>query len=53
VERREAWAETIRRFGGLRSSGDGLAELDDWGLETTRRLLVPSPAGALVSVAGP
>ena len=52
VQRREAWAETIRRFGGLRSSGDGLAELDDWGLEATRRLLVPSPAGPLVSVTG-
>jgi alpha-galactosidase len=51
VERREAWAETVRRFGGLRSSGDGLAELDDWGLATTRRLLVPSSAEPLVAPA--
>jgi alpha-galactosidase len=49
VERREAWAETVRRYGGLRSSGDGLAELDDWGLTTTRRLLVPAPTEPLVA----
>jgi alpha-galactosidase len=48
VQRRESWAETVRRFGGLRSSGDGLAELDDWGLETTRQLMVPSAAEPLV-----
>jgi len=48
VERREEWAGTVERFGGLRSSGDGLAELDEWGLETTRRLLVPSPVEPLV-----
>jgi alpha-galactosidase len=40
--RREDWAQTVRRFGGLRSSGDGLAGLDAWGLETTRSLLTPS-----------
>jgi len=43
VERREEWARTVENYGGLRSSGDGLRELDEWGLETTRRLLVPSP----------
>jgi alpha-galactosidase len=43
VERREDWAATVQRFGGVRGSGDGLAALDAWGLETTRRLLVPSP----------
>jgi alpha-galactosidase len=48
VERREEWADTVERFGGLRSSGDGLAKLDAWGLETTRRLLVPSPVSPLV-----
>jgi alpha-galactosidase len=48
VERRAAWAETVRRFSGLRSSGDDLAELDAWGLETTRRLMVPSATGPLV-----
>jgi len=52
VERREEWAETVGRFGGLRSSGDGLAGLDEWGLDTTRRLLVPSPAGPLVPATG-
>jgi alpha-galactosidase len=45
VQRREEWAEVVRRFGGLRSSGDGLGELDAWGLETTRSLLVPSLTG--------
>ena len=43
VERRADWAAVVERFGGLRSSGDGLRHLDAWGLETTRRLLVPSP----------
>jgi alpha-galactosidase len=37
----------VAEFGGLRSSGDGLDALDDWGLETTRRLLVPSPTTPL------
>ena len=48
VERRAEWAATVERFGGLRSSGDAIAELDDWGLQTTRRLLVPSPTAPLV-----
>jgi alpha-galactosidase len=45
VERREDWAAHVERYGGLRGSSDRLAELDDWGLETTRRLLstVPPP----------
>jgi alpha-galactosidase len=47
VQRREDWAALIERYGGLRSSGDGLRNLDAWGLETTRRLLVPSPTGPL------
>lgn len=42
VERREQWARWIEQSAGLRSSSDSLAELDGWGLETTRRLLVPS-----------
>jgi alpha-galactosidase len=29
----------VHRFGGLRISSDRLEELDEWGLETTRRLL--------------
>ena len=47
VERREQWAGTIERFGGVRASGDGLRELDAWGLQTTRRLLIPSPTSPL------
>jgi alpha-galactosidase len=45
VERREEWAETVALYGGLIASSDRLADLDEWGLETTRRLLssVPSP----------
>jgi alpha-galactosidase len=42
VERREEWAEHVDRFGGLRSSSDRLQSLDEWGLETTRRLLRPA-----------
>jgi alpha-galactosidase len=47
VERREQWAGTIEQFGGVRASGDGLRELDAWGLQTTRRLLIPSPTSPL------
>jgi len=43
VERREDWAAVVDKFGGLRASSDAIALLDDWGLETTRRLLVSSP----------
>jgi alpha-galactosidase len=42
VERREEWAAHVERWGGLRASSDRLEALDDWGLETTRRLLRPS-----------
>lgn len=48
VQQRESWAETVQQFSGLRSSGDGLAELDAWGLEMTRRLMVPSAPEPLV-----
>jgi alpha-galactosidase len=48
VERREEWAQTVARSGGLRASGDRLRDLDEWGLQTTRRLLVPSPIRPLV-----
>lgn len=46
VEHREDWASVVERYGGLRASSDRIAELDDWGLATTRRLLasVPPPA---------
>jgi alpha-galactosidase len=36
---REPWAQAVTGFGGLRSVSDRIAELDEWGLETTRRLL--------------
>jgi alpha-galactosidase len=41
VERREDWADVVERYSGLRSSSDRLRELDEWGLEMTRRLLRP------------
>jgi len=44
VQRREEWARHVEEFGGLRGSGDRLRELDDWGLETTRRLVTHVPA---------
>jgi len=47
VQRREDWAALVEGYGGLRSSGDGLDHLDAWGLQTTRRLLVPSPTGPI------
>jgi len=40
MERREQWAEVVRRYGAVRISSDGLDELDSWGLEVTRELLV-------------
>ncbi|MDX6344136.1 MAG: hypothetical protein QOH87_4274, partial [Trebonia sp.] len=33
----------IDRYGGLRSSSDGLLSLDEWGLNATRRLLRRTP----------
>jgi alpha-galactosidase len=43
IEHREELAAHVERYGGLRGSSDRLAELDGWGLETTRRLLADSP----------
>src|SRR4051812_13717214 len=43
IEHREELAEHVGRFGGLRGSSDRLADLDEWGLATTRRLLATSP----------
>ena len=40
---REQCAAVVERYGGLRSSSDRIADLDDWGLETTRRLLADPP----------
>lgn len=42
VQHREEWAEHVERFGALRSSSDRLEALDEWGLQTTRRLLRPA-----------
>ncbi|MFG1956953.1 glycoside hydrolase family 36 protein [Nonomuraea sp. NPDC049028] len=42
VEARQEWAAHIEATGGLRGSSDPIAALDDWGLETTRRLMVPT-----------
>jgi alpha-galactosidase len=50
MERRGDWAGAIEHWGGLRGSGDTLRELDGWGLEVTRRLLVRSKVEPLVSV---
>jgi alpha-galactosidase len=36
---REPWSEAVTAYGGLRSSSDRIAELDEWGLESTRTLL--------------
>ncbi|MBA3249524.1 MAG: alpha-galactosidase [Geodermatophilaceae bacterium] len=43
MQDREAWAEHVRAYGGLRASSDRLRELDEWGLQTTRELLRPVP----------
>ncbi|HYO41142.1 MAG TPA: glycoside hydrolase family 36 protein [Nocardioidaceae bacterium] len=42
---RREWADVVERYGGLRSFSDRVADLDDWGLGTVRRLLssVPPP----------
>jgi alpha-galactosidase len=54
---REPWAEAVTGFGGLRSTSDRIAELDEWGLQTTRRLLgsgssvEPFPAGTVRAAA--
>jgi len=40
---RQRWAGIIERLGGLRSASDRIDALDDWGVETTRRLLSSAP----------
>ncbi|MBO2449592.1 alpha-galactosidase [Actinomadura barringtoniae] len=44
MREREAWARTVERYGGLRASSDRIRDLDEWGLETTRRLLSAPPS---------
>jgi alpha-galactosidase len=40
---REASAAVIEQYGGLRSASDRISELDDWGLDATRRILATVP----------
>lgn len=40
---RKAWAVIIEQYGGLRSASDRIAELDEWGIDATRRLLGSVP----------
>jgi alpha-galactosidase len=47
---REQWAAAAGRYGGLRSFSDRVAELDDWGLETVRRLLADGGTAAPLAV---
>jgi len=39
VETRERWAAHVAATGGLMASSDRLLSLDQWGVQTTRRLL--------------
>lgn len=41
---REDWAHTVTEFGGMHSVSDRIADLDAWGLDTTRRLLSEVPS---------
>jgi alpha-galactosidase len=43
---RGRWADAARRFGGLRSFSDRVAELDGWGLETVRAMLADGGTAA-------
>ncbi|MFJ8590833.1 glycoside hydrolase family 36 protein [Streptomyces sp. NPDC093598] len=43
VETREQWAAHVESTGGLMASSDRLLSLDQWGVETTRRLLSSTP----------
>lgn len=52
VEQRERRAALVARYGGLRGSSDRIADLDDWGLSTTRALLSEPPASNTPFVGG-
>ena len=52
IERREEWAEHVRRFGGLRGSSDRIADLDEWGLAVTREILSESPVEPFIPSKG-
>lgn len=49
--RRAEWAAVVEECSGLRSASDRIADLDEWGLATTRRLLsdVPPPTPFVAS----
>jgi alpha-galactosidase len=51
---RKEWAAVLDQLGGLRSASDRIDELDDWGVEATRRLLsnVPAPTPFAAEVVG-
>lgn len=53
VERRDEWAAHVERYGGLRSGSDGLRNLDEWGLDVTRRLLRRTPVRPFSGTAAP
>ena len=44
IRDREAWAAFLEAYGGVAVSGDRLSELDERGLELTRRVLAGSPS---------
>jgi alpha-galactosidase len=46
---RGPWADAARRYGGLRSFSDRVAELDEWGLQTVRSLLADGGSAAPLS----
>ncbi|HEY6748248.1 MAG TPA: glycoside hydrolase family 36 protein [Mycobacteriales bacterium] len=45
MPQRDRWAGYVEASGGLKACSDPLAELDDWGLRTARRLLRPATPG--------
>lgn len=45
---RERWAGVVERSGGTRTLSDRVDELDEWGLDTARRLLAPAPTSDAV-----
>jgi alpha-galactosidase len=46
---RQRWAKAVKRYGGLRSFSDRVADLDEWGLETVRTLLRDGGSAAPLS----
>ncbi len=50
--RRRSWAAVVERCSGLRSASDRVADLDAWGLATTRRILSTVPPPTPFAMAG-